>query len=52
MNRRNVLSLSAIMALGLTLVPGSAISQQKPLKDQRAHIAIRGIQSISATSSS
>jgi len=34
MNRRSVLSLSAIMALGLGLAPSSATSQQKPLKDQ------------------
>jgi hypothetical protein len=34
MNRRNVLSLAAITALGLALLPGSAVSQQKPLKDQ------------------
>jgi hypothetical protein len=34
MSRRNFLKLSAIMALGLTLLPGSAISQQKLLKDQ------------------
>src|SRR5215472_18971561 len=34
MNWRNILSLSAIMALGLALVPGNAVSQQKSLKDQ------------------
>jgi hypothetical protein len=34
MNRRNILSLSAITALGLALLPGSAIAQQKSLKDQ------------------
>ena len=34
MSRRNVVSFAAIMALGLTLLPGSAISQQKPLKEQ------------------
>ena len=34
MNRRNVLSLSALAALGLALLPGNALSQQKPLKDQ------------------
>jgi hypothetical protein len=28
MNRRNVLGLSAISALGLALLPGSAITQQ------------------------
>ena len=34
MNRRNILSLSAIMAVGVALLPGAAISQQKSLKDQ------------------
>ena len=34
MNRRNILSLSAITALGLALLPGSALSQQKSLKEQ------------------
>jgi Lipocalin-like domain len=34
MNRRNILSLSAIAALGLALLPGSAVSQQKSLKEQ------------------
>jgi hypothetical protein len=34
MNWRNILSLSAIAALGLALLPSSAISQQKSLKDQ------------------
>ena len=34
MNRRNVVSLSAIAVLGVALLPGSAISQQKSLKDQ------------------
>ncbi len=34
MNGRNVVNFAAIMALGLTLLPGSAISQQNPLKDQ------------------
>src|SRR6266852_6504965 len=34
MNRLGILSLSAIAALGLALLPGSAISQQKSLKDQ------------------
>src|SRR5438046_6549399 len=29
MNRRNVLSLSAITTLGLTLLPGSAVAQDK-----------------------
>jgi Lipocalin-like domain len=33
-NRRIVLSLSAIAALGLALLPGHAIAQQKSLKDQ------------------
>ena len=28
MNRRNILSLSAITALGLALLPGSAVAQQ------------------------
>jgi Lipocalin-like domain len=34
MNRRNTLSLCAIIVLGLALLPGSAVSQQKPLKEQ------------------
>jgi len=34
MNRRNVISLSAIALWGLALLPSSAISQQKSLKDQ------------------
>ena len=34
MNRRNTLSLCATIALGLALLPGSAVSQQKPLKEQ------------------
>jgi hypothetical protein len=34
MNRRNILGASAIAALGLAVLPGSAIAQQKSLKDQ------------------
>jgi hypothetical protein len=34
MNRRSILSLSAITALGLSLLPGSGLSQQKTLKEQ------------------
>jgi Lipocalin-like domain len=34
MNRRNILSLSATAALGLALLPVSAIAQQKSLKEQ------------------
>ena len=34
MNRRNILSLSFITALGLALVPSGALSQQKTLKEQ------------------
>jgi len=34
MNRRNILSLSAMTAFGLALLPGSAVAQQKTLKDQ------------------
>jgi hypothetical protein len=34
MNRRSILSLSAITALGLAMLPGSAVSQQKSLKEQ------------------
>jgi hypothetical protein len=34
MKRRSILSLFAITALGLALLPGSAASQQKSLKDQ------------------
>jgi hypothetical protein len=34
MNRRRILSLSAITALGLATLPGNAIAQTKSLKDQ------------------
>ncbi|HEY5504531.1 MAG TPA: lipocalin-like domain-containing protein, partial [Sedimentisphaerales bacterium] len=34
MNRRFILSLSAITALGLALLPGRAVAQQKSLKNQ------------------
>ena len=34
MHRRNMLSISAITALGFALMPGNAVSQQKSLKDQ------------------
>ena len=34
MNRRSVLSVSAIAVLGLALLPASAFSQQKSLKEQ------------------
>jgi hypothetical protein len=34
MNRRSILSITAMTVLGLALVPGSAVSQQKSLKDQ------------------
>jgi hypothetical protein len=34
MNRRSILSLSTVTALGFALLPGSAIAQQKSLKDQ------------------
>ena len=34
MNRRSVLSLSAITALGVAISPSTAVSQQKSLKDQ------------------
>ena len=34
MNRRHILSLSMITALGLALLPGSALAQQKSLKEQ------------------
>ena len=34
MNRRHILSFPVIMALGLALSPGSALSQQKSLKEQ------------------
>src|SRR5436190_17459325 len=34
MKRRNIIRLSALTALGLALLPGSAISQQKSLKEQ------------------
>jgi hypothetical protein len=34
MNRRKVISLSALTAFGFALLTGSAVSQQKSLKDQ------------------
>jgi len=34
MNRRHILSLSMIAAFGLALLPGSALAQQKSIKDQ------------------
>jgi lipocalin-like protein len=34
MNRRHILSLSAIAALGLSALPGNAVAQQKTLKEQ------------------
>jgi hypothetical protein len=34
MNRRHILSLSVITALGVALLPGSALAQQKSLKEQ------------------
>jgi Lipocalin-like domain len=34
MNRRHILSLSVITALGLAFLPGSALAQQKSLKEQ------------------
>jgi hypothetical protein len=34
MNRRSILSISAMTVLGLALVPSAAVSQQKSLKDQ------------------
>jgi len=34
MNRRSILSLSAITALGIALLPGGAVAQQKTLKEQ------------------
>jgi hypothetical protein len=34
MNRRNIFTLSAITALGLALLPGSAVAQQGTLKQQ------------------
>jgi hypothetical protein len=37
MNRRYIISVSALMALGLALLPSSAISQQKSLKEQLVH---------------
>jgi hypothetical protein len=33
MNRRSILSLSAISAVGFALLPGSAVAQQKTLKE-------------------
>ena len=36
MNRRHILSLSVTTALGLALLPGSALAQQKPLKERLA----------------
>src|SRR5438094_2702332 len=34
MNRRHILSISAFAALGLSLLPGNAVAQQKTLKEQ------------------
>jgi Lipocalin-like domain len=34
MNRRSILSLAAMTALGIAFLPGSAVSQQKSLKEQ------------------
>jgi len=34
MNRRRILSISAMTVFGLALVPGSAVGQEKSLKDQ------------------
>ena len=34
MNRRSILSLSVISAVGFALLPSSAVSQQKTLKEQ------------------
>ena len=34
MNQRHILCMSAVAALGLALLPGSAISQQKTIKEQ------------------
>jgi hypothetical protein len=34
MNRRVIISLSAIAAFGFALLPGNALSQQKSLKEQ------------------
>jgi lipocalin-like protein len=34
MNRRSILSISAITALGLVLLPGGVIAQQKTMKEQ------------------
>src|SRR3981189_1226793 len=36
MNRRHILSLSLTTALGLAMLPGSDLAQQKPLKEQLA----------------
>jgi hypothetical protein len=36
MNHRHILSLSVATALGLALLPGSALAQQKSLKEQLA----------------
>jgi hypothetical protein len=34
MKRRNIISLPAVIALGLAFLPASAVAQQKPLKEQ------------------
>ena len=34
MNRRSILSLSVVATLGLAVLPGSAVAQQKSLKEQ------------------
>jgi ABC-type amino acid transport substrate-binding protein len=38
-NRRSVLGVSAITVLGLTVIPGSAIAQQRMLNEQRTTTA-------------
>jgi hypothetical protein len=34
MNRRSILGIAAMMALGLSVLSGSVVAQQKSLKDQ------------------
>jgi hypothetical protein len=43
MNRRHFISISAVTTLGLAVLPSSAVSQQKSLKDQRFGTNPKGI---------
>jgi hypothetical protein len=40
MNRRSILSMSAMTVLGLALVPSGTVAQQKSLKDQLVELGL------------